>query len=127
MEEAWQHSAVRSKALNSIPNKALGISLIIAGVVGFAMALVLLGGSSSGATDSSLPPTNSRSDGTTPTADAFASSTGAYMDSREKQLYERDPSSMGYTEADRDFLQEHGVTESEARAAETILQQHGIE
>ena len=63
----------------------------------------------------------------TPSADAFASRSGAYLDGRERQLYEADPSSRGYTDADRDFLKEHGVSEDEARAAETVLHEHGID
>jgi hypothetical protein len=54
-------------------------------------------------------------------------SAGTYMDSREQELYNRDRSSMGFTDADRDFLREHGVSEEEARAAETIARQHGVE
>jgi hypothetical protein len=43
------------------------------------------------------------------------------MDEREKALYDADPSSMGYTEEDRAFLQEHGVSEVEARAMESVM------
>jgi hypothetical protein len=42
-------------------------------------------------------------------------------------LNKYDPSSHGYTDADRRFLKRHGVSEAEARAAETILKEHGIE
>ena len=77
--------------------------------------------------DRSAETDDSSSKSSTPNADAFTSGSGAYMDDREKQLYERDPTSRGYTDADRDFLKEHGVSEDEARAAETILHQQGIE
>jgi len=43
---------------------------------------------------------------------------------REEQiraLQESDPSSYGYTDSDRAFLREHGVSEAEARALETML------
>jgi hypothetical protein len=63
----------------------------------------------------------------TPNADAFVSGSGVYMDDREKQLYERDPSSRGYTDADMDFIRDHGMTEDEMRAAETVLHEHGID
>ena len=52
---------------------------------------------------------------------------GAYMDARERELYASDPSSMGYTEEDRESLKEHGVSETEARAAETVMHQQGVE
>ena len=51
---------------------------------------------------------------------------GIRMDATERTIYSRDPSSMGYTDADRDFLREHGVSEAEARAAESVLRDHGI-
>jgi hypothetical protein len=43
------------------------------------------------------------------------------MDDREKALYDADPSSMGYTKEDREFLREHGMSEEEARAAESVM------
>jgi hypothetical protein len=49
------------------------------------------------------------------------------MDDREKQISERDPTSRGYTDADRDFLREQGMSEDEMRAAETVLHDHGID
>jgi hypothetical protein len=44
-----------------------------------------------------------------------------------KALRDADPSSYGYTDADRDFLREHGMTEVEARAAEDVLAAHGAD
>ena len=52
---------------------------------------------------------------------------GKNMDAHERRLYAEDPSSAGYTDADRDFLREHGVSEQEARAAETVLRENGID
>jgi hypothetical protein len=46
---------------------------------------------------------------------------GVVMDDREKALYDADPSSMGYTKEDREFLREHGMSEEEARAAESVM------
>ena len=110
---------------------------IIAAIIGALWLMSIIGSnnssSKSSASYSSTKPSSqggyeaTSSTASTPTADAFTSSTGAYMDGREKQLYERDPSSMGYTESDREFLREHGVSESEARAAETVLHQQGID
>ena len=76
-------------------------------------------------TDQTRPMARPQTD--TPRADAFASGSGAYMNDRAKQVYENDPSSMGYTGSDRQFLKEHGMTESEARATETVLHQHGVD
>ena len=109
---------------------------IIAAILVLWWLISLIGsGSSSNGSSASADYSSSPSKGyeaqkdslSTPRADSFTSSTGAYMDAREKQIYERDPSSMGYTESDREFLREHGMTESEARAAETVLHQHGID
>lgn len=50
-----------------------------------------------------------------------------YMDAQERALYAEDPSSAGYTDSDRDFLKEHGVSEQEARALETVLHENGID
>jgi hypothetical protein len=52
---------------------------------------------------------------------------GIYMDAQERALYAEDPSSAGYTDSDRDFLNEHGVSEQEARALETVLHKNGID
>jgi hypothetical protein len=52
---------------------------------------------------------------------------GKNMDGHERRLYAEDPSSAGYTEADRDFFRGHGVSEQEARAAETVLRENGID
>jgi hypothetical protein len=52
---------------------------------------------------------------------------GIYMDAQERALYAEDPSSAGYTDSDRDFLNEHGVSEQEARALETVLHENGID
>lgn len=43
------------------------------------------------------------------------------MDERERAYYDEAPSSYGYSEEDREFMKEHGVTESEMRAAETLI------
>lgn len=43
----------------------------------------------------------------------------------ERENYARDPSSQGFSDADRDFLREHGLTEEEARAAETVARENG--
>ena len=43
----------------------------------------------------------------TPNAEAFVTGSSAYMDTHERQLYEQDPSSRGYTDADREFLSSH--------------------
>jgi hypothetical protein len=51
---------------------------------------------------------------------------GIKMDARERAIYSSDPSSMGYTDSDRDFLRQHGVSESEARAAESVLRGQGV-
>jgi hypothetical protein len=45
----------------------------------------------------------------------------------ERENYARDPSGQGFSEEDRAFLEEHGVSESEARAAETILREQGVD
>jgi hypothetical protein len=110
---------------------ALKLALIIFGAV--LLISVFGGGAShrSGAAtyeaEQSSPSYSRQASSETPRADAFTSSTGAYMDAREKQLYESDPSSLGYTDSDRQFLKDHGVSESEARAAETVLHQQGID
>jgi hypothetical protein len=107
------------------------IALVMSGLV---LLIALLSGriSHSSASAGTEPASSSQTysalkNSGTPRADALTSSTGAYMDEREKQLYERDPTSMGYTDADRQFLQDHGVTEGEARAAETVLHDQGID
>jgi hypothetical protein len=48
------------------------------------------------------------------------------MTEAEKLNFAADPSSAGFSEADRRFLREQGVSEQEARAMETILRQNGI-
>jgi hypothetical protein len=52
---------------------------------------------------------------------------GIYMDDQERALYAQDPSSAGYTDSDRDFLKETGVSEQEMRAMETILHENGLD
>lgn len=69
-----------------------------------------------------LQPSNSRARET-----PEQSRIGLSRDQQIEALKELDPSSYGYTDADRAFLKKHGVSEAEARAAETILKQHGIE
>lgn len=44
----------------------------------------------------------------------------------ERENYAQDPSSHGFSADDRAFLQEHGVTESQARAIETITREQGV-
>lgn len=44
----------------------------------------------------------------------------------ERENYERDRSSQGFSDSDRDFLEEHGVSEDEARAIETITREQGV-
>jgi hypothetical protein len=116
-----------------LSNRVRGFRIALA-ISAFVLLIALFSGrfssSSGSSTTEPVPsaPSYSAVDGSnTPRADALTSSTGAYMDEREKHLYERDPTSMGYTEADRQFLQEHGVSESEARAAETVLHDQGID
>lgn len=45
----------------------------------------------------------------------------------ERAQWANDRNSYGFNEDDRAFLEEHGVTESEARALETILRENGVE
>lgn len=46
---------------------------------------------------------------------------GMTRDEQIKALMREDPSSYGYTDADREFLREHGVTEAQARAIEESM------
>lgn len=43
------------------------------------------------------------------------------MDARERELYAANPESYGYTDADLEFMQEHGVTPREMRTMETLI------
>lgn len=45
----------------------------------------------------------------------------------EKEDFANDPESYGWNLEDREFLQKHGTSESEARAAETILRENGLD
>lgn len=49
------------------------------------------------------------------------------LDQGERSQWAEDPSSYGFNDDDRAFLSEHGVSESEARAMETILRESGVE
>lgn len=44
----------------------------------------------------------------------------------ERENWSADENSYGWGVEDREFLREHGVSEAEARVAETILRQQGI-
>ena len=46
---------------------------------------------------------------------------------QEREEWASDPNSYGFNENDRVFLEEHGVSESEARAMETILRENGVD
>ena len=46
---------------------------------------------------------------------------------QERDHWQADPNSYGFNEDDRAFLKEHGVSESEARAAETVLRENGVD
>jgi hypothetical protein len=48
------------------------------------------------------------------------------MTDYEIMLYNQNPSSMGFPPEDLMFLQEHGVSPEEARAAETVMRKEGI-
>lgn len=47
-------------------------------------------------------------------------------DEQIRALMKEDPSSYGYTDADREFLREQGVSEAEARAIEDTLARQGV-
>jgi hypothetical protein len=47
-------------------------------------------------------------------------------DEQIRTLKREDPSSYGYTDSDRKFLREHGVSEAEARAIEETLARQGF-
>jgi len=49
------------------------------------------------------------------------------LDDSERKQWADDPSSYGFNDEDRAFLEERGVSESEARAIETILRENGVE
>ena len=51
---------------------------------------------------------------------------GATLSEQERENFAADPGSMGFSEADRQFLREHGVTEGQARAAEEVARRKGI-
>jgi len=44
----------------------------------------------------------------------------------ERQNWQQDPESFGFSDEDRAFASEHGLSESELRAAETILRENGL-
>lgn len=46
---------------------------------------------------------------------------------QEREQWASDPESYGFNESDRAFLEEHGVSESEGRAMETILRENGVD
>ncbi len=46
---------------------------------------------------------------------------------QERKQWRSDPESYGWNEGDRQFFEEHGVSESEARAMETIMRENGVE
>ncbi|MBB3032667.1 hypothetical protein [Alteriqipengyuania lutimaris] len=46
---------------------------------------------------------------------------------QEREEWASDPNSYGFNEDDRAFLEEHGVSEAEARAMETILRENGVD
>lgn len=48
------------------------------------------------------------------------------LNEAQRKNYQSDPSSMGYSDADRDFLREQGVSEAEARAAESVAAAKGV-
>jgi hypothetical protein len=60
-------------------------------------------------------------------SDARKTLQGATLNPAEQQNYERDPSSMGFSDEDRAFLKEHGVSEKEARAIEEVTRKKGVE
>lgn len=62
----------------------------------------------------------------TKTADTIPAEIRETMSDEEKARYISDPGSAGFNDSDRQFLKEHGMTEQEARAAETVLRQNGI-
>ena len=45
---------------------------------------------------------------------------------QEKDAWSGDPESYGFNSEDRAFLEQHGVSEAEARAMETVLRENGI-
>lgn len=50
---------------------------------------------------------------------------GLNLKPAEIENWRNDPSSKGFNEEDRAFLKEHGVSETEARAAEEVLRREG--
>ena len=103
---------------------------IVLGLIALAVLWVIVG--QTGGTNTEAPPDSAiEADADIPydvaeigsghTSESAPPPPGALMDERERALYEADPSSMGYTEEDRAFLRENGVSEAEARAVESAI------
>lgn len=46
---------------------------------------------------------------------------------QERAQWRADPNSYGWNEGDRQFFEEHGVSEAEARAMETVVREAGVD
>jgi hypothetical protein len=53
-----------------------------------------------------------------------ATTLNAHINESEKKNFAEDPNSMGFSNPDRQFLREHGVSETEARAVEEVTRKH---
>ena len=58
-----------------------------------------------------------------PTTDASGDQS---LTGEEREARVSDADSYGWSQSDREFLEENGVSESEARAMETILRENGV-
>ena len=116
---------------------------IVAGVFGFLLLLAAFGtsGGNKDATASKsvnsmtrservqvvAPITSSESGPSTGIEGSGVSRVDQTLAPIERENYARDRSSHGFSDEDRDFLREHGVSESEARAVETVTREAGVE
>ena len=92
-------------------------------IVGAMIALFLVVAIANSNTSSRIAPASEGVEATSP-----ASPEAAYhLSPDERNRWQEEPDSKGFNDSDRQFLEDHGVTEAEARAAEAILREHGLD